>query len=113
MAAQAGEAGITLELFHGRGGSPSRGGGRTYRAILAQPEGSVQGRIRITEQGETVSARYADPELGGRSREKSIPAWLLPGGLPNPPVQAEWVAEMERLAQTSRLRYRGLVYEDP
>ena len=64
LAAQAREADIVLELFHGRGGSPSRGGGRTYRAILAQPEGTVNGRIRITEQGETVSARYADAGAG-------------------------------------------------
>ncbi len=113
LAAQARELGIVLELFHGRGGSPSRGGGRTYRAILAQPEGSVQGRIRITEQGETVSARYADPELAVRSLEQTISAVLLATALPNPPVRADWVEEMQRLSETSRRRYRGLVYEDP
>jgi phosphoenolpyruvate carboxylase len=113
LADQAREAGITLELFHGRGGSPSRGGGRTYRAILAQPEGTVQGRIRITEQGETVSARYADPELAERSLEQTVSAVLLASALPNPPVRVEWRAEMERLSELSRDRYRGLVYDDP
>jgi phosphoenolpyruvate carboxylase len=113
LAAQAGEAGIVLELFHGRGGSPSRGGGRTYRAILAQPEGSVQGRIRITEQGETVSARYADPELAERSLEQTVSAVLLASALPNPPVRDEWRAEMVRLSERSRERYRTLVYDDP
>ena len=102
-----------LELFHGRGGSPSRGGGRTYRAILAQPEGTVNGRIRITEQGETVSARYADAELAERSLEQTISAVLLASALPNPPVRDEWRAEMERLSERSRERYRGLVYDDP
>jgi phosphoenolpyruvate carboxylase len=113
LSAQADAGGIVLELFHGRGGSPSRGGGRTYRAILAQPEGSVQGRIRITEQGETVSARYADPELAVRSLEQTISAVLLATALPNPPIRPEWRAEMERLSERSRSRYRGLVYEDP
>jgi phosphoenolpyruvate carboxylase len=113
LAAQADEAGIALELFHGRGGSPSRGGGRTYRAILAQPEGSVKGRIRITEQGETVSARYADPELAARSLEQTVSAVLLATALPNPPIRDEWRAEMVRLSEISRERYRGLVYEDP
>ena len=80
LAAQAADVGLALELFHGRGGSPSRGGGRTYRAILAQPEGSVNGRIRITEQGETVSARYADPELAARSLEQTVSAVLLRHG---------------------------------
>lgn len=113
LAAQAKEAGIALELFHGRGGSPSRGGGRTYRAILAQPEGTVNGRIRITEQGETVSARYADAELAERSLEQTVSAVLLASALPNPPVKDEWREEMERLSAVSRERYRGLVYEDP
>ena len=102
-----------LELFHGRGGSPSRGGGRTYRAILAQPEGTVQGRIRITEQGETVSARYADPELAERSLEQTVSAVLLASALPNPPIRDEWRAEMVRLSERSRERYRALVYDDP
>ncbi len=113
LSAQAGEAGVVLELFHGRGGSPSRGGGRTYRAILAQPEGSVQGRIRITEQGETVSARYSDPELAVRSLEQTVSAVLLATALPNPPIRPEWRAEMDRLSEASRARYRGLVYDDP
>jgi phosphoenolpyruvate carboxylase len=113
LAAQATDSGVTLELFHGRGGSPSRGGGRTYRAILAQPEGTVNGRIRITEQGETVSARYADAELAERSLEQTISAVLLASALPNPPVKDEWRAEMNRLSERSRERYRGLVYDDP
>ena len=113
LAKQAAENDIVLELFHGRGGSPSRGGGRTYRAILAQPEGTVNGRIRITEQGETVSARYADAELAERSLEQTISAVLLASALPNPPVRDEWRAEMERLSERSRERYRALVYDDP
>jgi phosphoenolpyruvate carboxylase len=113
LAAQAGQEGIALELFHGRGGSPSRGGGRTYRAILAQPDGSVQGRIRITEQGETVSARYGDPELAVRSLEQTVSAVLLATALPKPPIRPEWRAEMERLSEDSRERYRALVYEEP
>jgi phosphoenolpyruvate carboxylase len=113
LAAQARDAGITLELFHGRGGSPSRGGGRTYRAILAQPEGTVQGRIRITEQGETVSARYADLELAERSLEQTVSAVLLASALPNPPIRPEWRVEMVRLSDVSRERYRRLVYDDP
>jgi phosphoenolpyruvate carboxylase len=113
LAAQAEAAGIALELFHGRGGSPSRGGGRTYRAILAQPEGTVNGRIRITEQGETVSARYADHELAVRSLEQTVSAVMLATALPNPPIRFEWREEMERLAEVSRAAYRGLVYDDP
>jgi phosphoenolpyruvate carboxylase len=69
LARQAAEAGIEVELFHGRGGSTSRGGGPMYRAIVAQPTGSLRGRIRITEQGETISARYGHPELAERSLE--------------------------------------------
>ncbi len=113
LAAQAAEAGLELELFHGRGGSPSRGGGRTHRAILAQPRGSLNGRIRITEQGETVSARYGDPELAVRSLEQTLSAVLLASARELPPVRPEWRAEMQRMSARSRERYRGLVYDDP
>ena len=73
----------------------------------------MEGRIRITEQGETVSARYADPELAARSLEQTVSAVLLASALPNPPVREEWRAEMVRLSERSRERYRALVYEDP
>jgi phosphoenolpyruvate carboxylase len=113
LAAQAQAAGVELELFHGRGGSTSRGGGPMYRAILAQPTGSLHGRIRITEQGETISARYGHPELAERSLEQTLSAVLLASSLPRPPAPDDWHAEMERLARRSRDTYRALVYEEP
>ena len=84
-----------------------------HRAILAQPRGSLHGRIRITEQGETVSARYGDPELAVRSLEQTLSAVLLASAREQPPVPAEWRAEMERMSERSRERYRALVYESP
>jgi phosphoenolpyruvate carboxylase len=113
LAAEADDVGVELELFHGRGGSTSRGGGPMYRAILAQPTGTLRGRIRITEQGETITARYGHPELAERSLEQTLSAVLLATAMPRPPAPDDWHAEMERLAQRSRDEYRDLVYGDP
>ncbi|MCW2995692.1 MAG: Phosphoenolpyruvate carboxylase, partial [Conexibacter sp.] len=113
LARQAAEAGIELELFHGRGGSTSRGGGPTYRAIVAQPTGSLHGRIRITEQGETISARYGHPELAERSLEQTLSAVLLASNVARPVAPDDWRADLDRLARRSRETYRALVYEDP
>ena len=74
--AQAPEHGIEVTFFHGRGGSPSRGR-PAHQAILAQPPGSLDGGVRITEQGEVISAKYADRELAGRSLEQQVSALLL------------------------------------
>jgi phosphoenolpyruvate carboxylase len=113
LAWQAGEHGLKLELFHGRGGSTSRGGGRSYQAIRAQPHGTVHGRIRITEQGETVSARYGHPELAVRSLEQTTSAVLLASHGGAPEVSEHWRATLDAIAARAREVYRGLVYEDP
>ncbi len=113
LARQAAEAGIELELFHGRGGSTSRGGGPTYRAIVAQPTGSLHGRIRITEQGETISSRYGHPELAERSLEQTLSAVLLASNVARAAAPEDWRADVDRLARRSRETYRALVYEDP
>jgi phosphoenolpyruvate carboxylase len=113
LARQAADLGIELELFHGRGGSTSRGGGPMYRAIVAQPTGSLRGRIRITEQGETITARYGHPELAERSLEQTLSAVLLASNVARPAAPDHWRAEVDRLATRSRDTYRALVYEDP
>lgn len=110
---QAADLGIELELFHGRGGSTSRGGGPMYRAIVAQPTGSLRGRIRITEQGETITARYGHPELAERSLEQTLSAVLLASNVARPPAPEDWRADVDRLAARSRDTYRALVYDDP
>ena len=77
LVAQGPEHGIEVTFFHGRGGSPSRGGAPAHQAILAQPPGTLEGGVRITEQGEVVSAKYADPGLAGRSLEQQLSGLLL------------------------------------
>jgi phosphoenolpyruvate carboxylase len=113
LLASADERGIKLRFFHGRGGSTSRGGARTHRAILAQPPGSIRGRIRITEQGEMISQRYAHAELAARSLEQTMSAVILAmlGG--DGHVPRRYRDEAQRFADRSREIYRGLIFEDP
>ncbi|MCR9215499.1 MAG: phosphoenolpyruvate carboxylase [Proteobacteria bacterium] len=105
--------GVKLRLFHGRGGTVGRGGGPSYDAILAQPEGAVRGQIRVTEQGETISFKYARPEMGRRNLESlaaaTMEASLLTGK--QEPVPEEFTLVMEALSDQAFKTYRNLVYE--
>ncbi len=105
--------GVHIRLFHGRGGSVGRGGGPSYEAILAQPGGAVQGQIRITEQGEIISSKYSNPEVGRRNLETlasaTLEATLLQDESPAP--DPAFLDAMEELSATAYKAYRGLVYE--
>jgi phosphoenolpyruvate carboxylase len=108
---------VEMMLFHGRGGTIARGGGPANRAILSQPPGSVNGRIRITEQGEVIDERYGHPAIARRHLEQVVHATLVAsadtrhGGLPR--IKAQWRAAMDELAATSYQAYRQLIYETP
>jgi phosphoenolpyruvate carboxylase len=112
LLADADARGIELRFFHGRGGSTSRGGARTHRAILAQPSGSIRGRMRLTEQGEVISQRYSHPELALRSLEQTLSAVLLATLARDREVPHRYRAEAQRFADRSRVIYRALIYED-
>jgi len=108
--------GINLRLFHGRGGSVGRGGGPSYYGILAQPPGSVNGQIRITEQGEVIASKYSDPEIGRKNLETLVAATLEATLLKGNPIEgkeSEYVAAMEELSEYAYTAYRHLVYETP
>lgn len=99
--------GIQMRLFHGRGGSVGRGGGPSYQAILAQPAGSVAGRIRITEQGEVITAKYAHPDNAVQNMEALVAATLEATLLP--PLADPDVALMNALSDSSFKHYRALI----
>ena len=108
---------VLMTLFHGRGGTIARGGGPANRAILAQPPGSVGGRIRITEQGEVIADRYGHPAIAARHLQQVVHAVLIASAPPayrlQTPPKPEWLAAMEQLAALSYRAYRGLIYETP
>ena len=106
---------LRLRLFHGRGGTVGRGGGPSYQAILAQPVGAVQGAIRITEQGEVIASKYANPELGRRNLEVLVAATLESTLLPreHDDPRPECLAAAAELAEHAFQAYRALVYETP
>ena len=107
--------GLRLQLFHGRGGAVGRGGGSSFEAILAQPGGTVNGRIRITEQGEVVANKYADPELARQSLETLTAGVVLASfrGEADREVTAPHARAMEALSQGSMAAYRALVHDTP
>jgi phosphoenolpyruvate carboxylase len=114
LCAVVGGEGLRLQLFHGRGGAVGRGGGSSFEALLAQPQGTIGGRIRITEQGEVVANKYADPELARQSLETLTAGVVLAsfrkdaGDLAAPHSKA-----MDALAREAMSAYRGLVYDTP
>ena len=105
---------VALRIFHGRGGSVGRGGGPAYQAILAQPSGTLCGRIKITEQGEVLASKYALPELALYNLE-TVTTAVLQNSLVSTPVDdtPSWNALMAKLAARSREHYRALVHDNP
>jgi phosphoenolpyruvate carboxylase len=113
------QAGVRLRLFHGRGGTVGRGGGPSHEAILAQPAGTVNGQIRLTEQGETIASKFSNPEIGRRNLEllvaATIEASLVPASPDGDKAQRlrEFEGVMENLSARAYAAYRNLVYETP
>jgi phosphoenolpyruvate carboxylase len=110
------KAGIAMQLFHGRGGAVGRGGGSSFAAILAQPPGTIGGRIRITEQGEVIAAKYGSPDAARTNLEAMAAATLLatlePPALPDKDAK-RFAGAMDQISAAAFKAYRGLVYDTP
>jgi phosphoenolpyruvate carboxylase len=106
--------GVKLTIFHGRGGTIARGGGPANHAIRAQPAGSINGRFRVTEQGEIIASRYANPALAHRHLEQIVNAVIL-ASVPQKeePVPAQWRDALGAMSQEAQRVYRSLVYDMP
>jgi len=116
LAAVFAEAGVHMQLFHGRGGAVGRGGGSSFAAIRAQSKVTVQGRIRITEQGEVIAAKYATPDIAATNLEAMTAATVLASLEEDELSEADhgrFAAMMDRLSQASFSEYRSLVYDEP
>ena len=110
----AGSTPVRLSMFHGRGGTVGRGGGPSYQAILAQPPGTVRGQIRLTEQGEVIASKYANPEIGRRNLDTLVAATLEATLLqPTKPATVAFLQAAAQLSEASMAAYRALVYETP
>ena len=110
------EADTAMQLFHGRGGAVGRGGGSAFAAIRAQPAGTVQGRIRITEQGEVIAAKYGTAASAATNLEAMVSASLLASLEPEATSHADsarFTAAMDALSDSAFAAYRGLVYDTP
>lgn len=108
------EHGVYCTLFHGRGGSVGRGGAPVMQAVRSQPPGSVNGRLRVTEQGEMVQAKFGVPDVATRHLEvytiATMSATLNP---PEPPKETKWRDIMDRLSEWSCEAYRDVVFRNP
>lgn len=105
--------GVGLRLFHGRGGSVGRGGGPAAEAVLAQPPGTVQGRLRMTEQGEMIARRYGEPANARRNLDALAAAVLTASQTRLGDDDPRIAARLDELAAASFHAYRGLVYDQP
>ena len=114
IARVAGAHNVTLTIFHGRGGTVARGGGPANRAIRAQPAESINGRFRLTEQGEVIASRYSNPELAHRRLEQIVNAVLMasaPSAREQDVVPEKWREALDRMSTVGQRTYRKLVYE--
>jgi phosphoenolpyruvate carboxylase len=107
--------GVRLRFFHGRGGTVGRGGGPSYDAVLAQPHGSNNGMIRVTEQGEVIASKYSNPEIGQRNLETLVAATMEASLLhaDDAAVPDAWRTAMAQLSVAAHHAYRELVYDTP